>query len=196
MNRAADASWSPIVVKVGGSLYDLSDLGPRLLRWLTTLDTRQVLLVPGGGRVADAVRDLDGAHRLGEEISHWLALRVMTLNAHFLAALLSGGFVEGWDQCPLLWERGILPILDAHAFAIADDDRPGALPHCWDATSDALAARIAEVGRARLVLLKSIDVPDGIDWNEAATRGVVDRFFTRALGGRPAWAVNLRRWRG
>src|SRR5204862_6165233 len=76
-----------VVVKVGGSLYDLPDLGPRLAAWLRTL-VGPVLLVPGGGAMADAVRHLDRYHGLGAEISHELALRSLTMNAWFLAALL------------------------------------------------------------------------------------------------------------
>ena len=61
-------------MKVGGSLYDLPDLGPRLRRWLDAHAPREVIVAPGGGPFADVVRDLDRAHRLGEETSHWLAV--------------------------------------------------------------------------------------------------------------------------
>jgi aspartokinase-like uncharacterized kinase len=193
MNPFPDA----VVVKLGGSLYDLPDLGTRLHRWLTTLDTPQVLLVPGGGATANVIRDLDRWHRLGEEASHWLALRAMTLNAHFLHALLPrSAVVDGWPACPAVWRRGAVPILDAFAFAVTDEGEPGALPHCWDVTSDALAARAAAVGGSRrLILLKSVDVPEGLDWKEAAERGFVDRPFVLTLGEDCiARTVNLRKW--
>ncbi len=45
-----------IVVKVGGSLFDHPALGPGLRDFLQTLAPNEVLLVPGGGPVADAVR--------------------------------------------------------------------------------------------------------------------------------------------
>jgi aspartokinase-like uncharacterized kinase len=186
-----------VVVKVGGSLFDLPDLGPRLRRWLATLDTQSILLLPGGGLTANAVRELDRCHHLGEEASHWLALRGLSLNARFLAALLPNGFVvEGWDGCLPQWGRGMLPILDALAFAEADEPEAGSLPHCWDVTSDAVAARAAAVGGARrLVLLKSVDVPDGLTWADAAECGLVDPFFARTLvGGCSAQVVNLRTW--
>src|SRR5439155_3520205 len=76
------------VVKVGGSLYDLPDLGDRLRRWLSALAAPHVLLMPGGGPTADVIRSFDHRHRLGEEASHWLALRALAVNAHFLACLL------------------------------------------------------------------------------------------------------------
>src|SRR4051794_12217769 len=80
-----------IVAKVGGSLYDLPDLGARLKLWLGPLP--RVLLVPGGGAMADAVRRLDNVHGLGEEASHWLALRALELNAQFLSHLLGAPLV-------------------------------------------------------------------------------------------------------
>ena len=76
------------VVKVGGSLYDLPDLGPRLQRWLNHVPANDVLIVPGGGPAADVIRDLDRIHHLGEENAHWLALEALRLNAHFIARLL------------------------------------------------------------------------------------------------------------
>ena len=79
---------APIVVKVGGSLFDLPGLGSRLVSWLETLPHSEVLLVAGGGVAADVVRQLDRCHGLGEETSHWLALRALSLTAHLLASLL------------------------------------------------------------------------------------------------------------
>src|SRR5262249_14102412 len=76
------------VVEVGGSLFDVPDLGRRLDRFLNELNEPRVLLVPGGGPAADVVRTLDRAQNLGEEASHWLALRAMTMSAHVLAALV------------------------------------------------------------------------------------------------------------
>ena len=76
------------VVKVGGSLYDLPDLGPRLRAWLKQAPAADFLIVPGGGPTADVIRDLDRIHRLGEEKAHSLALAALRLNAWFLATLL------------------------------------------------------------------------------------------------------------
>jgi aspartokinase-like uncharacterized kinase len=164
----------PLVIKVGGSLFGLPDLGPRLRRWLPTLARADLLLVPGGGAAADVVRDLDRRHGLGEERAHWLALRALTLTAHFLADLLPGARVVADPR-----ETAGLAVLDAYAFARADD----ALPHSWAVTSDSVAARAAAVARAdRLILLKSVSpapfLPGaGADWAEAARLGLVDPTF-------------------
>jgi 5-(aminomethyl)-3-furanmethanol phosphate kinase len=182
-----------VVVKVSGSLFDLPDLGLRLRRCLDELGTRDVLLIPGGGITADAVRQLDRWQKLGEEHSHWLALRAMTLNAGFLAALLSNGVViKELNEYRDALTEGKAPILDAYAFCREDERRPGCLPHTWAVTSDAVAARVAAVAGARqLLLLKSVPLPEGIDWVEAGHRGLIDRYCGDLLGQLPLTEV---RW--
>jgi aspartokinase-like uncharacterized kinase len=182
---------SGLVVKVGGSLYDLPDLGPRLRRWLAAQDAGSVLLVPGGGALANAVRELDAAQRLGEEAAHWLALRVLTVAAHFLAELLPDSVILSH---PNQWQPETHAVLDPHAFAVLDEGRPGALPHSWSVSSDSVAARAARVANVcRLVLLKSVTIPQEVDWREATQRGWVDEFFAEALSSEmEVQAVNLR----
>jgi aspartokinase-like uncharacterized kinase len=185
MSAAVDVDGL-VVVKVGGSLFDLPDLGPRLCAWLTALGAADVLLVPGGGPTADVVRALDRGHGLGEETSHWLALRALTLNAYFLQALFPGAAVVGQPhERPI--PSAVPAILDAFRFAQADEGRPGQLPHCWAVTSDAVAARVAVTAGARqLVLLKSVTIPEGLTWAEAGQRGFVDEWFARVLEQAPA----------
>jgi aspartokinase-like uncharacterized kinase len=140
-----------------------------------------MLMVPGGGALAEAVRELDSTHGLGEETAHWLALRALTVNAHFLASLVPGALVVGH---PDEWQRDSVAILDCHAFAVADEGRAGALPHSWAVTSDSIAARVARVaGVRRLVLLKSVTIPHDVDWREAARRGWVDEYFPLLVDG-------------
>ena len=83
-----EASRVILVVKVGGSLLNLPDLRARLGAFLATLPLASVVLLPGGGRAADVVRDLDHCHELGDERAHWLALAALGLNAHFLEAII------------------------------------------------------------------------------------------------------------
>jgi aspartokinase-like uncharacterized kinase len=188
----------PVVVKVGGSLYDLPDLAARLHAWLGERFGTSVILVPGGGPTADVIRQLDRRHGLGEEISHWLALRALTLNAHFLAALLPSARVV---PDVVESEKSPLAILDVHEFARADEARAGHLPHRWIASSDAFAARAAVVAQARqLVLLKSVTVPAEVDWAEAGRLGWVDETFADVLRDAPGnlqvSGFNLRAWPG
>jgi aspartokinase-like uncharacterized kinase len=188
---------SPTIVKVGGSLLDWPDLAARLEHWLQTLGAPEVILLAGGGRLADAVRDLDRCHHLGEERAHWLALAALGVTARFLAALVAGGErVESLEDCAASWQRGRRPVLDLERFARDDEGRPGTLPHTWSVTSDSLAARVAQVaGARRLILLKSLTIPAPFNWDEASRLGWVDAHFPAVLRATPSLevlAVNLR----
>jgi 5-(aminomethyl)-3-furanmethanol phosphate kinase len=180
------------IVKVGGSLYELPDLGARLTRWLHSNGGDRIILVPGGGNAGDWVRELDRNHRLGEEAAHWLALGMLQVNAHFLARLLPGARVVSSP-----FAATPLGILDAIAFAREDEADPERLPHCWEATSDSLAIRVASITKAQeVVLLKSV-AWSGDDWAAAARAGVVDAHFPRIMQHHPQLhvrVVNLRTW--
>jgi aspartokinase-like uncharacterized kinase len=178
------------VVKVGGSLYDLPELGTCLQSWLKKAPRPDVLLVPGGGPTADVIRKFDRIHQLGEERAHWLALHSLQLNADFLKTLLpSAAVVDHPGQA-----AGTC-ILNAFAFM----SRDGRLPHCWAVTSDSIAARAAIVfGADHLILLKSATIPEDMDWEQASERGFVDAWFARTLREAPpslhVRAVNFRNW--
>jgi len=188
------------VVKVGGSLFDLPDLGKQLRRWLDQWEKPRMLLMPGGGLAADAVRAFDRAQQLGEEAAHWLALDAMRLNVSLLLAVLPNSErVTDLDGCRHQWDRGRTPILDVLPFTTLDESNSARLPHSWQVTSDSLAARVAEVwGAARLILLKSTALPAGLDWGEAGRRGLVDACFGEVVhrGRLSVEALDFRQWAG
>jgi aspartokinase-like uncharacterized kinase len=192
-----------IVVKVGGSLMDWPELGPRLKDWLSTLLPAQILLVPGGGQTVDVVRDLDRCHGLREESAHWLALRALTVNANFLADILTSlraMVVADFGECESAWARNELPVLDPLPFARKDESQPGRLPHSWSATSDSLAARVGWRIRAqKLILLKSTTVPPEGYWKTDSD--FVDSFFPKIIDQAASAgialevsALNFREW--
>ena len=192
------------VVKLGGSLLDVRGLGQRLRDWLARQEPRATVLIAGGGRMADVVRDADRQHRLGETVSHWLCIRVMTLQAEMLSALLPEAAV-----CRSLadWRSTApgLAILDPWTFLREEEPQLAGqtLPASWDVTSDSIAARFAAaIGAAELVLLKSAlpqsallksTLPQSTSTSAAAAAGYVDRFFPRLAEAAPTIrCVNLR----
>ena len=175
----------PVVVKVGGSLLDWPELPARLSAYLEGRRGDRIVLVAGGGRFADALRDLDRGHAIGEARSHALALRVLDVTAHLLAALLPGSCViddlAGLDPA---WSGGRLPILAPRRFLDDDDRSPDPLPHAWTTTTDSIAARLAvRLDVRELALLKSAPLPSGCDRDQAAHLGLVDPEFPRASEG-------------
>jgi aspartokinase-like uncharacterized kinase len=188
-----------IVAKVGGSLYDLPDLAARLRGWIASRQPSRLLLFPGGGSLADAIRRFDEVHGLGEETSHWLAIEALSLAARFLGEVLPEARLLPRIPDP---SDGRGPfILDPLPFFRKDEDKHGRMPHQWNVTSDSLAVRVAACAwAAELVLLKSVAY-DSTDVVEASKKGVVDPYFPMALNkasDAPAVCrfrtVNLRQW--
>lgn len=185
-----------VVVKVGGSLYDWPELRGRLQAFLASFRDDNVLIFPGGGLTADAIRLFDQVHELGEEASHWLAIQALSLNARFLQALLPGAGLVGENFADASGSDRALHVLDPLPFFLEDERRDDHLPHRWEVTSDSLAVRAAVLFRAReLVLLKSTTW-EGSDWFKANEAGVVDAYFATALQQASGLAVRCCNLRG
>jgi aspartokinase-like uncharacterized kinase len=187
-----------VVVKVGGSLLLWPPLPDRLSRFLESRQRsgERVVLIAGGGSAADWVRSLDQAHRLGNEVSHDLALRSLDLSAQALSVLLiKADVVDSLADLAQVWQAGRVPIL-APRLVWHEDERitSDPLPCSWNTTTDSIAARIASLLNAdELVLLKSTNISSGITREQAASAGVVDPVFPHASQGLASIiAINLR----
>lgn len=184
------------VVKLGGSLLDLPDLAGRFeaFRGVNMTGHRGVLVV-GGGDAAQQVRRLDLAHKLREDIAHWLAIRAMQFNTYTVAAVLPRArLVADSHECLGAWSGDDLAVVDPLAW-LEDEHRNGVtLPHRWSFTSDSIAAHIAtRLGAQRLTLLKSTLPESPRDIAAAADRGVIDPDFAQASSGIPqVELINLR----
>jgi aspartokinase-like uncharacterized kinase len=171
------------VVKVGGSLFDFPDLVPSLRGWLAAQPHANNVLVAGGGKFADAIREADGRFSIGEESSHWLCIEALRVSARLLAAILpEAKLIATFEQLmsTLLDKKGDYPVVfcprdfmrEVEPFA---DNHP--LPHTWSVTTDSIAARLADlIGADELVLLKPTDPPSG----GAMTGNFVDEYFSTA----------------
>jgi aspartokinase-like uncharacterized kinase len=169
----------PIVVaKVGGSLFDWPELPGRLRAWLDfqVAEGFAPVLVAGGGPFADAVRDLDRLHGLGDIASHDLAIRAMDVTAHALAAMVPGlVVVDGPDGAGDGGEG--VPVVAVHRWLFSPNVAD-ALPARWDVTSDSIAALLAvRLGAARLVLIKSVSIPPESGLPEAVALGLADKYL-------------------
>ena len=136
------------VVKVGGSLGD--DALPGLCAALGELGRRHPLLVvPGGARFADAVREADRRFALAAATSHRMAILGMEQFGWLLSELIPGA-----ERRADLASAGAGRTTVLLPAALPLD----ALPPSWDVTSDSIAAWVADrVGAGRLVLVKEAD---------------------------------------
>jgi len=194
------------VVKVGGSLFDWQPLRVALGRWLDEQPAAVMVLIAGGGPLADAIRRADQVHGLGEESAHALCIQAMEVTARLLAELLADrATLATWDelQAAIHAARPNCAVLDVSTCLAAVDTagQQSPLPHTWEVTSDSIAAAVALALKAHeLVLLKSCDPPKGAASEEhhcvasLAAAGYVDGYFPFAVAGYSGRVrfVNLR----
>jgi 5-(aminomethyl)-3-furanmethanol phosphate kinase len=160
-----------VVVKIGGSLLQHVEKFDRVLGVVAELGrARRLLIVPGGGPFADAVRAVDARVGLSDDAAHWMAILAMDQHAHLIAErLVHGALVTSATAIADAQSSGRIPVLAPYRWLREADP----LPHSWDVTSDSIAAWCAHaVGASQLVLIK----PSG-----ASGSDVVDRYFSRAL---------------
>ena len=177
------------VVKIGGSLFSSRDLPGRLRAWLAAeqaarRDTHFVLIA-GGGKWVDTIRQLDATSPLGEERAHWLCVSIMDVTAGLVAAMLPEIVaVETWEALSSrLHNPGVTILKPSQFLREVEPNAAGTrLPANWSVTSDAIAGRLAIVLAAdELQLLKAVPPPaphGDEDWlDQLATAGYVDEFL-------------------
>ncbi|WP_395665454.1 uridylate kinase [Methylocella sp.] len=168
-----------IVAKIGGSLA----AAPAREPWLDALAMapacpgRGLVIVPGGGPFADAVRRAQEPLGFDDATAHRLALLAMHQYALVLRA--------AWPRLKPAASRaeifatlasGRIPVWLPHAMASSDPT----VEASWEMTSDSLSAWLARALGARdLLLVKSCGVAAGASLADLAAAGVVDPLFPR-----------------
>lgn len=184
MSRAAGPR---LIIKLGGSFAG----SPLLGRWLEAIARLDapVIVTPGGGPFADAIRHVQPVLGYDDRAAHAMALLAMAQYGHALASL-HGGFEPAGSLAAMdaALERGKVPLWRPYPMALEDP----AIPQSWDITSDSLAAWLAgRVGARGLILVKSV-APSAPSCaaEELAREGVVDPAFPGFLakwGGAARW---------
>jgi aspartokinase-like uncharacterized kinase len=169
-------------VKVGGGLLAHEGCLDAVLTVLADLASDEPLvIVPGGGPFADAVRDQDERLRVSDDASHWMAVLGMDQYAHLIASRLRGAvLVTDRDRISAALRDGQIPVLAPFEWLRREDP----LPHSWQVTSDSIAAWAATaIGARRLILVKppgSGQSPDVVDGHFARVRTTLDVEFIPA----------------
>src|ERR1044072_4309078 len=101
------------VVKFGGGLLSRAGAFDLVTEALTAFTRgRRVLILPGGGPFADAVRQMFKRIKIGEDAAHWMAVLGMDQYAHALAARLPGAaLVDDEPGISEALQSGRLPVL-------------------------------------------------------------------------------------
>ena len=186
MGRSSEPTLRPVaVVKLGGSLMGHPGLDSVLDAVAAAQD--RMVLVPGGGLFADAVREAQRRLGFTDVLAHRLAIRGMGAFAAILAERDPRLVVTPTrSRIEAARQAGLTPIWDASELMAGHPE----IPETWDVTSDSLAAWLAaRIGATALVLLKSAPLgPGPVDAARLAAAGVVDRAFP-AFAARFAGAI-------
>lgn len=153
------------VIKLGGSVTHYDSL-VQWLRLVVRWGDGKVIIVPGGGLYADAVRDFQqmrAAHpdgHIDDSQAHALAIYAMDQMARSLVAMVPELALvrnpleiaeSGWQHRGLVW----LPSEMALNTTFANEH---VLAESWDVTSDSLSAWLAwQLEAQHLLLVKSDD---------------------------------------
>lgn len=162
------------VVKVGGSL----ERSCNLKTYLTKIDEHYpagLIIVPGGGVFADTVRQAQQRWHFEDDRAHRMAIIAMQQMALLFQSILSGfTFAETLKEINersgngerLIWWPDF-KLLDQAGISAG-----------WDVTSDSLAAWLAGALNAdELILVKSAEIPAGLDLSALTRLGIVDPCF-------------------
>ena len=140
-----------VVVKLGGSVVR----SPELPAWLDVIaaSPRPIVIVPGGGALADEVRVAQANLGFGDGAAHRMALLAMDQLAWAVAGLRSGfevGDTEDALRRTLSQER--VAVWAPYSLAANRSD----IPQSWTVTSDSLALVAGAPPRRRMLLCDQI----------------------------------------
>jgi 5-(aminomethyl)-3-furanmethanol phosphate kinase len=168
----------PIVVKLGGSVVRSSELAS----WLDAIAAAPgpIIVVPGGGALADEVRACQSWLGFGDQAAHRMALLAMDQLAWAVAGLRQG-FAVGATEAELRAALGCgeVAVWAPYALIAGRSD----IEESWRLTSDSLALWVAgRIGAARCYLIKSImRKAKDAGARQLAQDGVVDAAFPEML---------------
>lgn len=164
------------VVKLGGSLLAAPQELRAWLRAIAETGCGRVVVVPGGGPFADAVRVAQTEHGFDARAAHRMALLAME-QCGLLLASLERSLVpsDTFAAMRVALREGGVPIWMPHRAAADAAD----LPASWEVTSDSLAAWLAhQLGASALWVVKSCAVSVQAPV-QLAEMGIVDASFPR-----------------
>jgi 5-(aminomethyl)-3-furanmethanol phosphate kinase len=172
-----------VVVKVGGSLAETPKALEGLGEFLSKKSSKyHFIVIPGGGRFSDIVRDVDEQFRLPPILSHQMAILAMNqyglLLSHFIPDSKLTESIEDIKEIAKSGKVSILlpyrPLLDEDPFVPS-----------WNVTSDSIAAYFAvKLGESKVVFLTDVDgiydkdpktSPDAKLLSEVSTRDMLSR---------------------
>ncbi len=143
-----------VIVKVGGSLAMYPESLRTLCRRLSALSKKhRLVVVPGGGEFADAVRTVDKRFNLTSKTSHQMAILAMDQYGLMLSDLIPNSLIAmEFEEVTDALDAGKVPVFLPSKVLFSEDP----LENSWDVTSDSIALYVA----SRLQISKALLVTD------------------------------------
>ena len=144
------------IFKIGGKLFEDEESLRNIITQLQGLYTSKILdkivIISGGGNLANFVRIADQKLELGPDISHWMAILAMDLNGKFISRASKIKHTSDLKEIEQM-ELNITIFLPYSLLKEKD-----VLPHNWQVTSDSIALYLSHVMKFNTCyLIKNVD---------------------------------------
>lgn len=149
--------YTSVIIKIGGKILEnFEDLNSTISQLTQLYDKgriQKIILIPGGGSLANFVRKMYSELKFTEELGHWMGVISMNYNGIELGKKFPEfDVIEDINNLKKLHKS--LCIFLPYRF-LKEIDR---LPHSWDVTSDSITLFLAkELEIPHCFLIKDID---------------------------------------
>lgn len=167
------------VIKLGGSLMDCDEL-PAWLDAIQSLAMQtNVVIVPGGGKFADKVRESQSLYQFDDHAAHNMALLAMCQYAYLLVDRARELAIIQHAEVALLEQNSALPYLWLPTALLENSEE---IPASWDYTSDSIALWLAtKLAADRLFLVKSKTIDHTLSIEKHIENNDLDAGFKQFL---------------
>ena len=157
------------IFKIGGKLFEDEKSLRNIITQLRDLYTSKILtkivIISGGGKLANFVRLIDQKLALGPDLSHWMAILAMDINGEFISHYSKIKCTADLKEIEQM--KTIFTIFLPYSYLKEEDE----LPHDWQVTSDSIALYLTHVMKFNACyLIKDID---GILLNDGQLKKVL-----------------------
>lgn len=163
------------VLKIGGSFINQQKQEEltEIIRAVKKAKNHKFIIVTGGGKAADLVRNYDSNFHLKADSSHFAAVAAMELNSFMISDYFAdfSFFSTNFD-----FKKRINIFLPLAYYKKFDP-----LPHSWDVSSDSIALELGQRLKAdNLFLIKQKIIADNIKIKAktAVEVGILDNYFS------------------
>lgn len=139
------------VVKIGGSLFP--EHTTRLCEYLSKSE-EDIVLVNGGGELANKLREYDKEYNYSDDTMHWNAIKCMDIIGNMIADKCNSiETVNSLEEIYTVLNKGKIPLILTYEILKKEDP----LKHSWQLTSDSIACWFAHRLNAKLLILTNVD---------------------------------------